>query len=126
MYSRMVGLITRRRWRQLNAREVDAIPYAGGARFQFPGDHELAAECSSRAEIERWFGRLFERLPDLRFAVEDVVVSGPPWNLRVCTRYRAHSEAVSWRGAQFARIRWGRITEEVVYPDTQALARGLG
>jgi ketosteroid isomerase-like protein len=125
MYSWLVGRMVRTGWDRLNERDVGAVPYAAGARFRFPGDSPLAVECRSREEIERWFDRLFERVPDLRFRVEDVVVSGPPWNLRVCTRYTASGDALGYSAAQFARIRWGRVTEELLFPDTEAIARQL-
>ena len=58
------------------------------------------------------------------------MVVGPPWNTRVATRFTAHvttSDGRTFvnRGMQYARLRWGRIIEDRVYPDTQAVAEAI-
>jgi ketosteroid isomerase-like protein len=111
-------------WAQLSAGELDALPLAGNIRFSFVGDHALAVELHSARELRAWLRALFERFPGLRFDVAEVVVSGPPWSLRTATRYAAVRDGrVLYRGAQFTRVRWGRVVEEHVLPDTQAVAR---
>jgi hypothetical protein len=53
------------------------------------------------------------------------VVSGPPWNTLVCTRFTDQAAdgrgSVIYRneGVLFDRIAWGRIREHVSYEDTQ-------
>jgi ketosteroid isomerase-like protein len=111
-------------WAQLSAGELDALPLAENIRFSFVGDHALAVELHSAQELRAWLRALFERFPGLRFDVAEVVVSGPPWSLRTATRYTAVRDGrVLYRGAQFTRVRWGRVVEEHVLPDTQAVAR---
>ena len=124
----MYAWLIRRRvialWERLSAGELDALPLASDVRFSYVGDHALAAELTSAQELRAWLRALFERFPGLRFEIADVVVSGPPWSLRTATRYSAvRGGRVLYRGTQFTSIRWGRVVEEHVLPDTQAVAR---
>jgi ketosteroid isomerase-like protein len=111
----------------LNQRDVAGLleRFADDAHFVFPGDHELAVDAHSKPEIAAWFEMLFERAPDIRWEVQEVVVSGPPWRTRICTRYVARGNGLEMRNMQFARLSWGRITEDMLYPDTLAVARFL-
>jgi predicted ester cyclase len=111
-------------WGLLSDQKIDSIPMAQHLRFTFIGEHALAAELHSADELRAWLRRLFELLPDLRFVVDDVVVEGPPWSLHAATRYRAvQGERTLYQGAQFTRVKWGRLAEEFIVPDTQAVAR---
>jgi ketosteroid isomerase-like protein len=111
-------------WARLSAGELDAIPLAENIRFSYIGDHALAVELHSAQELRAWLRALFQRFPGLRFDVAEVVVSGPPWSLHTATRYAAVCDGqVLWRGAQFTWVRGGRVVEEHVLPDTQAVAR---
>jgi ketosteroid isomerase-like protein len=111
-------------WGRLSAGDFEAIPLADDFRFSYAGDHALAVELHSAEEMRSWLTKLFERFPGLRFEVLEVVVSGPPWSLHTATRYQATQDGrVLWRGAQFSWIRRGRVVEEHVLPDTQAVAR---
>ena len=124
----MYAWLIRRRvlalWARLSAGEPDALPLAENMRFSYVGDHALAVELHSAQELRAWLRALFERFPGLRFDIAEVVVSGPPWSLRTATRYAAVRDGrVLYHGAQFTQIRWGRVVEEHVLPDTQAVAR---
>jgi ketosteroid isomerase-like protein len=122
------GWVVRRRavalWAQISAHNIDAIPMADNVWFRFEGEHGLSADLRSAEEMRGWLKVLFERFPRVRFEVEEMVAGGPPWSLRVATRYVAiEDDRLLYRGAHFARIRWGRVVEERVLPDTQAVAR---
>jgi ketosteroid isomerase-like protein len=117
---------------RLNRRDVEAVlsRFADDVHFRFGGDHALAADLRGRDALRAWFGRAFELIPDLRFDVDDVIVTGVPWRVRAITRYRAEGTAgdgrlFAYTGVQFVTIRWGAVTEDLLYPDTQALAAAL-
>jgi ketosteroid isomerase-like protein len=114
-------------WERLSDQRIDEIPLADGVHFVYLGDHPLAADIHG-AEAERAWLRdeLFRRLPGLRFEVEDMIVEGGPWSTRVATRYAANRDGqLVYRGTQFTRIVWGKIVDENILPDTQALAAAL-
>jgi len=129
MYAWFVARLVRNGFERLSRDTVALLleRYADDAHFRFPGEHALAVDCHSKAEITQWFARLFERVPDLRFEVEEVIVKGPPWDTYICTRYTGRGSSpnavpLCYRGMQFARMSWGKLTAELVYPDTQAIA----
>lgn len=124
----MYDWLVRRRildgWEALSNHQIDSLPLADDVRFTFTGDHRLAVEAHSAKEERDWLQALFARFPRVRFEIDDVVIAGPPWAMRVATRYRAVQDGETlYRGAQFVRMRGGRIIEEIVLPDTQAIAR---
>lgn len=113
-------------WERLSDQRIDEIPLAHDVHFVYLGDHELAADIHG-AEAERaWLRELFRRLPNLRFEVEDMIIEGGPWSTRVATRYAAtRNGEVVYRGINFVRVVWGKVVEERILPDTQALAAAL-
>ena len=132
MYRRIVAGLVRRRYAELDRHDHSGVVsrFADDVHFRFAGDPPLAVDCHSRVEAERWFARLFERFPDLRFEVEEVIVAGPPWRTRIVTRYTTRATPRPGRtlvnpGVQVARLRWGRVTEDLLYPDTQAVATAV-
>lgn len=84
------------------------------------GDHKLATDPVG-ADAERgWLRGFFQRLPGVRFHVEDMVIEGGPWSTRVATRYAVvrHGRML-YRGVNFGRIAWGKIVEETIRPDAR-------
>jgi ketosteroid isomerase-like protein len=131
MYAWMIGRVVRSRFAAMSRRDSDAVLryFAEDARFRYGGRHELAGDYRSKAEIASWFARLWE-LFRVEFVVHDVVVAGPPWNMRLATRFTARVATADGRcfvnrGMQYARIRWGRVREDHIYPDTQVVAEAL-
>lgn len=131
MYAWLVGRVIRRQFGHLSAGDwrTPVRRFAPDAVLRFPGDHALAGEFRGRAAIEGWFGRAWS-LFDMDFTVDDVVVSGPPWDIRIATRWRnaprtADGRVFPNRGMQYARIRFGRVVEDELYEDTQVLAEAV-
>ena len=113
-------------WQRLSEHRVDDLPLAADVHFVFLGDHELATDLRGPEALRGWLSDLFERFPRLRFEPEDVVVEGGPWSTRLATRYNATQDGqLIYRAVQFARIRWGKLAEETIQPDTQLVAAAL-
>jgi ketosteroid isomerase-like protein len=132
MYRWIVERIVRATWRKVDGGDVGAATRmaAPDIRFRFVGDTALGADLRGAAAFEEWFRRATERLPGLRFAVRDVVVSGWPWATRVAVRLDISAplpDGTTYRneGAQFVRLRWGRLVDDWVLEDTQRLAAVL-
>jgi ketosteroid isomerase-like protein len=132
MYAWLVERLVRRNFGHFNRGDASGVlaRFADDVHFRFGGAHALGIDSRSKADVERWFARVFELLPGVRFEVEEVVVAGPPWNLRFCTRYTVRKPGAGdepvYRAVQIARVRWGRVVEDLIYPDTQAVAAYLG
>jgi hypothetical protein len=95
--------------------------------FVFLGDHELAADLRGAETVRAWLrDELLGRLPNLRFVVEETLVEGGPWSTRIATRYHTEQDGrLVYRGVYFGRVVWGKVVEEVILPDTQALSTAL-
>ena len=96
---------------------------ADDVHFRFLGQHSWAADFHSKAQVRAWLQR-YVRV-GLQLEPLEVVVSGPPWNTVVCTRFidcaKDRNGAVIYQneGVLFDRVVWGRIREHVSYEDTQ-------
>jgi hypothetical protein len=70
--------------------------------------------------------QLLRRLPNLRFVVDETLVEGGPWSTRVATRYHTGQDGrLVYRDVYFGRVVWGKVVEEIILPDTQALSAAL-
>jgi ketosteroid isomerase-like protein len=126
MYGWLVARLVRRTFERLSAGDPSTVLaiFGDGTRLVFPGRNTWAIDTTDRAEIEAWFRRLAAL--GLQFTVRDVMVKGPPWNTRVCTQGTDQTGTPSGpytnQWAQCARLAWGKLTEDVIYLDTQKLA----
>lgn len=133
MFHAVVRYKTRKVWRCINARDLDA-PWRMAAEdlhFTFVGDTPLAAELVGRDAFRSWFAAVFERFADLHFEVLDVAVHGGPWRTRVAVRLALRATAADGgpytnTATQWITLRWGRMTQDWVLEDTVALQRACG
>lgn len=114
-------------WERLSDQRIDELRLADDVHFVFLGDHPLAVDLRGADALRAWLrDQLFRRFPGLRFEVEDMIVEGTPWATRVATRYVARQDGrLVYRSTTFARVVWGKLADERVLPDTQALAAAL-
>lgn len=103
---------------------------AENVQFQFPGRHPFAARYASKADSRLWLRRFAHFRPD--FEIHDVIATGSPWNIRAyiyfTDRIGDPSDEAAYvnEGVCFLRIRGGRVVEERVFLDTQAVADFFG
>ncbi|MFE6866876.1 nuclear transport factor 2 family protein [Kitasatospora sp. NPDC057692] len=128
----MYHAIVRRNLRKSFA-EVDRGNYAAvvrqfapGAEHWFSGGHALSGGRHGAEQIQRWYDRLAEVMPDLRFELKKVVAKGLPWDTVAFVEWVDHltdreGNQYSNQGVHVVRIKWGRITELHVYCDTGLL-----
>ncbi|SON59225.1 hypothetical protein MSIMFI_00707 [Mycobacterium simulans] len=114
-------------WDRLSDQRIDEIPIADDVHFVYLGDHPLSTELHGADQMRDWLRNVFfRRLPGLRFEVEEMLVEGGPWSTRIATRYAARRDGqLVYRGVQFTRIVWGKLVEERVLPDSNALSAAL-
>jgi ketosteroid isomerase-like protein len=127
MYAWLVGTVVRRGFRKLNVGDVSATlgMFASDARSFFPGRNSCAADLSEPEQIRAWFERVVALAPHVEIA--DVIVSGPPWNMRVGVRFADRIELPDGshyanEGMQYLRLSWGRVRLDRIFLDTQAVA----
>jgi ketosteroid isomerase-like protein len=141
MYKAAVRALVRRGIARLN--EGDPSVFLGmaspDAELAFPGDNSWAAmyrpvekgrhRHATHRGVEEC--RAFaQRCVDegIQFRIEDILVNGPPWNLRVAIR--AHDFALgptgediyNNRAVAFLELRWGRLVRWEDYEDTERVA----
>ena len=123
MYSWLAGKLFPRLILQVIRRPALArVMFTKDAEFIFPGAHSWSAHCRSRDEIRAWLTRFSEMRPD--YVVDDVIVSGPPWNMRVAARFHDQiGSDYANSGMHYLRLRWGRVALDQVYLDTQRIER---
>src|SRR5215471_13243866 len=104
--------------------------FAGQFQHQFPGDHALGGSRTSLAATARWYQRLYRLLPDIAFEVRNVFISGGPWNTLVIAEWDETNSGTDGirtvnHGIHALRLKWGRVTEMFIYPDTVGLQATL-
>ena len=128
MYGWIVGFMIRRSVRSLNAGDLAPLlsAYAEDVHFVFPGDSSFAADIHSKRELEVWLRRFTE--VGLGLELQEIAVSGWPWNTTVCIRVTDRLTDPSGdvvyenRGVIVGKIAWGKIASYEVFVDTQKLA----
>jgi SnoaL-like domain len=96
--------------------------YADDVHFVLPGKSSRGGEFHGRAQVEPWVRRFLD--VGLQLDPNEIVVSGMPWNTRVCIRYTDHytspegERVYENRGVIFGRIAWGKLRYYEVNEDT--------
>jgi ketosteroid isomerase-like protein len=129
MYKTIVARRTRAVFDALN--RGDAGPLLDGlsdpAQHVMYGDHALSGSRSTLPAIREWYARLLRVLPDLRFDVGSVLVSGPPWRTTVVAQWsdRALDGRYENTGVNVIGIRWGKVHSIAIHCDSQRLGEAL-
>jgi ketosteroid isomerase-like protein len=115
--------------RALERGDIDALltQFDENCTLTFVGDTPLGAHLTSRADVRRWFERFLRMLPEPRFEIQRLVVSGTPWNLRLAShmviRSSINGEPYENQFAHFLQLRWGKVIDDLVLEDTQMWER---
>jgi ketosteroid isomerase-like protein len=129
MYRWFVARIVRRVFaaNSRGAWEVAFGMFAKNLYFRYPGEHALSAEIHRKSEMVEWLERIKALFPKLTFEIEQVVVSGWPWDTKACTCFTAcytlpDGEKVRSPGMQYLQICWSKVKVDNLYLDTQLIA----
>jgi ketosteroid isomerase-like protein len=133
MYHWIVKRRIRASFEALNQHNYQAVvsQFTPAISHSFAGQHALGGSRHSVTSAQKWYERLFRLFPDLRFDVRNIVVSGLPGDTRIAVQFRVdltppEGGAYFNDVAQFIRLQWGRITEIMLYEDTDKLVDLLG
>lgn len=142
MYKTAVRALVRHSISRLNQGDATLLLRlaSADAELAFPGDNTWAAmhrpvekgrhrHVTHRGVDEcRTFAERFVN-EGLRFEIEDILVNGPPWNLRVAVRAHdfiarptAGDDVYNNRVVAFLELRWGRLVRWEDYEDTERVA----
>ncbi len=77
--------------------------------------------------IRCWFERFRRLLPNPRFEIERLVISGPLWNQCLAShtviRSTVDGEPYENQFGHFLRLRWGKVVDDLIIEDTQRWER---
>lgn len=123
MYAWLVGRMIRRGYQQAVAGNPKMLLTlaADDVEFVFPGRNSFGGTLRGKEPVKAWMGRFAALAPE--FLIHDVVVSGPPWALRVGVRFSdAIGDDYRNEGMEYLRIQWGKLTQVQVFCDTERIA----
>jgi len=125
MYKWAIRRQIRRNIEALNRGDPEPLlqGYAADAVLLFPGESSWGGEHRGRAAIEAFLRRFVAT--GLTGEAEDVLVNGPPWRTRIAVVFAdravdgAGHEVYANRAVLYGTIRWGKITRQEDFEDTQ-------
>ena len=141
MYKTTVRWWIRRNIRLLNEGRYEPAlrMFAADGTLAFPGVNSWAGQFRepvpgraafvthrNRNEIEGFLRRYVDT--GMQMVVEDVLVNGPPWNMRAAARVHhwipgpAGSDVYSNRAVLMVRTVWGKIRSQEDYEDTERVS----
>lgn len=89
--------------------------------FSFPGSSSFGASLVGRESLQQWLARFRSLEPT--FEIDEVAVSGAPWNMSVAVRFHdSIGTDYNNHGVEWLHIRWGRVQDIAVFVDTQRVA----
>lgn len=132
MYNSIIKYNIKKAFQLVDTHQYDEIAekLSAGITHHFSGDHALGGTRHDRNTVKKWFERVGRLLPNLKFTLTNVVVNGWPNNTLVIARWTAagtlqNGDAYRNHGVHFITLKWGKITEMIVYQDSQAVAAAL-
>jgi len=141
MYKAAARWLIRRNIDALNGGRYDPAlaMFASDAELSFPGWNSWSCQfhppplCPERVATHRGRGEIeafLARYRDLgiQMVVEDILVNGPPWNMRAALRARVWARGddgeviYTNRAVVWVRASWGKITSQEDYEDSERAA----
>ena len=133
VYSLIVKKEIRRSFDHVNNQRWDdaAKGLTPNAYHWVAGDHALGGERHGKQSVKQWFERMGRVFPKLHIDIEQVEVTGRPWNTTVFVKWRATARLLDGqssyvnRGVHVFKLRWGKVYSIEEYFDSQAAERSL-
>jgi ketosteroid isomerase-like protein len=132
MYHAIVRHKVRQLFEAINRGDAEPVLLQFAPHFEhcFLGDHALGGSRKTLAATRQWYERLYRLLPDIRFSVRAITISGGPWNTLIVAEWDETNSGTDGvrtynRGIHVLRLRWGRATQLIICPDTSGLTATL-
>jgi ketosteroid isomerase-like protein len=96
----------------------------------FVGHHALSGRRTSMPVTRAWYQRLFRIFPNICFELQQVIISGWPWNTLVAVEWidtytLRNGEKRANCGVHMIRLQWGKCVSVRIYCDTHLLNENL-
>jgi ketosteroid isomerase-like protein len=128
MYHAIVKRKLRRTFERLNARDYPSVVALFGDAHvhSFPGSHALSGTRRDLQATRRWYERLARVLPDVKFQITGMAVSGWPWKTTAAVEWTdsgttADGRSFTNQGVHVVTLAWGRVVRLRIYCDTSVL-----
>lgn len=115
-----------------NHRWDDAVKgLSSNAYHRVSGVHALGGERRGKQAVRQWFERMGRVFPTLHIKVNQVRVTGWPWNTTVFAKWRANAKLLDGQssyvnnGIHVFNLQWGKVHSIEEYFDSQAAERAL-
>lgn len=100
--------------------------FGGHGEVVFPGDGVFGGVYRGHDEIRGWLEHVLRDFGPLQIKVLDVVVTGPPWNTRLSTRFTDPTPLYDGtfyesEGLLYDRVVWGKVKFHRIFLDTKKL-----
>ena len=133
MYHAIVRHRVRALFNAVNHGDAEPVLRQFAQRFEhsFLGDdHALGGSSKTALAARQWYERLYRLLPDIRFDLTRISVSGGPWNTIVVVEWSETNSGTDGvrthnRGIHVMHLRWGHATRLLICPDTIGLRATL-
>jgi ketosteroid isomerase-like protein len=133
MYHTVVRHKIRKLFEAVSRGDAEPVLQSFAPRFEhaFLGEgHALSGSRHSLAATRQWYERLYRLLPDIKFELKTINVSGTPWNTIASIEWRESNSGTDGvrtynNGVHVARLCWGRVTQLIICPDTVGLIATL-
>jgi ketosteroid isomerase-like protein len=127
-----IALVARRQYRRgldaVERADFDALlpQFSANCTLTFVGDTPLGAQLRGHGDIRRWFDRFARMLPQPRFEIQKLAITGPPWRQHLAAHVHIRSTVAGQpyqnQFAHFLTIKWGKVTDDLILEDTQTWA----
>ena len=128
MYHHVVRRQVQRAFHEINAGRYQPVvaQFAAQHRHAMFGQHALGGERNTLGSTRDWYARLQRLLPDLRFELQSIAVSGWPWDTRALVSWKdsfslPDGSRGSNQGVHELRLAWGKLVCLEVHCDTARL-----
>jgi ketosteroid isomerase-like protein len=129
MYHFVVRRKLRRSFRDINAGRFAAIvaQFAPRHTHTMFGTHALGGQRRTLASTREWYARLHRLLPNLRFEIRSMAVTGWPWDTRALVSWTdsftlPDGSPGANQGVHELKLAWGKVVSLEVHCDTAKLA----
>lgn len=123
MYHSYVRSQVRKLFDAVNRGDAGPVLRLFAPRFEhvFLGSHALGGSRVTLAATREWYNRLYRLLPDIRFELKRIWVSGGPWKTIVVIEWDETNSGTDGvrttnYGIHTLELRWGRATRLIICP----------